>query len=108
MCSTLSFLQLRNCNCLGLGLGTSGHGVQVHLQEWHEDVEDLLRESFCEMVRNVESAGNVFDAEMALADSVGKPEISHVHTLGSFLIELVVGKPKATVLSMRSRVGGCG
>ncbi len=44
------------------------------------------------MVRDVIFAGDVLDAEMALAYSVGEPEISHVHTLGAFPIELVVGE----------------
>ena len=77
---------------MSLGFGTPGYSVQVQRQEGHEDVEDLLRESFGEVVRDVTFAGDVLDAEMALAYSVGEPEISHVHTLGAFPIELVVGE----------------
>ena len=86
MCSTHPFLQLRHCNCSGLGLGTSGYSVQVHRQVGHEGVEDLLRENFGKVVRNVESSGDVLDAEVTLTNPVCEPEISHVHTLGSLLV----------------------
>ena len=92
MCSTHPFLQLRHCNCLGPGLATSRDSVQVQGQELHEDVEDVLRESLRKVVREVLFAGDVLHAEMALADSVCEPKITHVHTLGSLFIELVVGE----------------
>ena len=77
---------------LGPGLATSRDSVQVQRQELHEDVEDVLRESLCKVVRDVIFAGDVLNAEMALVDSVGEPKITHVHTLGSLFIELVVGE----------------
>ncbi len=90
MYSTHPFLQLEHCNSLSFDFRFWFLHIQVNRQVWDEVVEDLLRESLREVIGNIKLASDMRNSKLLLAYSIRKPEVSHVHALGSFLVELVV------------------